>query len=273
MKNKRGQLTVFMILGIVLIIIFGLLLYLRSTNTEERIENELRKGAANVEAIKLYVDLCIKKTAVDGAYHIAEHGGYYKDNLLEQENKFSVLSQDHNFLMPIIWKPDNSIDYISAGDMETQYEDFIVNEIDDCVKEFEIFPDFDVKKGDSSAEVEIEDHEVIVEVNYPLTIKKGDMVTKVDKFPKVNVPVRIGWIRDEIISELLTIAEERGPRIHISYLLSLAPSMINVIPGSDESTLYYVINDKNSSIQRGMLVLHPDASNRQFLFNVALDFG
>jgi|GEM_PF-1582619 len=78
-KNKKAQITLFVILGLVLLIIFFLLITLKQC-TQPRTKNtrivlyELEAGS-----LKNYVTSCIRQTAMDGIEKIGENGGVIYD--------------------------------------------------------------------------------------------------------------------------------------------------------------------------------------------------
>lgn len=72
MHPKRGQITTFIIIGVVLIAVVGVFLYTRSQAGPEE-----EAVPADVAPIKMYVDQCLKQTAEDAVLDVAAQGGYY----------------------------------------------------------------------------------------------------------------------------------------------------------------------------------------------------
>ena len=88
--QKRGQVTTFIILGLLIVIAIILLLVILKvpigelkTGPSEEIARQLQ-----IESIKEYVDSCVKDTANNGLYIIGLQGGYINlpDKVLEIDN-------------------------------------------------------------------------------------------------------------------------------------------------------------------------------------------
>ncbi len=79
MREKRGQITIFIIIGIVLLFSTALIIYIRSQIAAPAAEAEIPRVAevpAELQPIKTYVEECALKTTKDGLKQILEKGGY-----------------------------------------------------------------------------------------------------------------------------------------------------------------------------------------------------
>src|SRR3989338_5292014 len=77
--KKRCQITLFIIIGIVILIIVGLLVYLATYITKKGIEKEITKSEKiplAAQPIKTYIETCLDKTAKDAIILIGKQGGY-----------------------------------------------------------------------------------------------------------------------------------------------------------------------------------------------------
>jgi len=85
MFKKRGQLTLFIILGIVLLFIFGFLLYARGLAEKKDIEKEITKTPSDYlqpERLNKYVSTCLDDVTKQGLLLIGLQGG----NIFESQN-------------------------------------------------------------------------------------------------------------------------------------------------------------------------------------------
>jgi hypothetical protein len=71
---KRGQITIFIIVGILILALVGSYFVLRSDLIKEELKSE--STGINTASIKIQVENCLKDTAEDGTIYLAEHGGY-----------------------------------------------------------------------------------------------------------------------------------------------------------------------------------------------------
>ncbi|MCD4760203.1 hypothetical protein K8R33_04940 [archaeon] len=96
--QKRGQVTVFIVVGIVILIVFALLFFLRSTITESSFEDEMNALTVpkQLEPVKIYLDSCLKQTVEEGVFILGEQGGYI--NLPEDIAQRSTLNPFSNTL-------------------------------------------------------------------------------------------------------------------------------------------------------------------------------
>jgi len=70
--KKRGQITVFIILGLVFLMFFLIILFTKSY----RIEKIGAISSGELNPIKNYVDLCVKSSASNSLYLLGVQGGY-----------------------------------------------------------------------------------------------------------------------------------------------------------------------------------------------------
>jgi len=73
MQNKKGQITIFIIIGIIIISIFMFIFIIKDNNI---VENNIQSTPSDVQPISLYIDSCLSKTALDGIYLVGQQGGY-----------------------------------------------------------------------------------------------------------------------------------------------------------------------------------------------------
>jgi hypothetical protein len=76
--HKRGQVTVFIILGIVIIALIGMLFFFRGDLIESIFEGETSGlfTSADIEPVKDVVQGCVEITLMDAIEHVSNQGGY-----------------------------------------------------------------------------------------------------------------------------------------------------------------------------------------------------
>ena len=75
---RRAQITLFIILGIIVLSVFGVSYYLLNYLGEDQhtaIVEEILDVPADVMPVKTYVDECVSKVAEDGIYYLSLQGG------------------------------------------------------------------------------------------------------------------------------------------------------------------------------------------------------
>src|SRR3989344_3975401 len=73
--QKRGQVTVFIIVGILILAVAGSYFYLRNEVFEA---DTPVTEATTLDSVQLYVEGCLDKVANEGLKLIGQQGGYYK---------------------------------------------------------------------------------------------------------------------------------------------------------------------------------------------------
>lgn len=268
--------TLFVILGLViLILLVGFVLFLKAPQ-------EAPKSDTVTSNVRDFIDTCIESTALQGAYTLGSQGGYYKFASITEP--FNVQFQEVDYSIGYVYRYESSPQNIllSITDMEKQYEEFMENELQKCIEDFAIFSDLgqiDIDTKKPSADVSIQEDKVFVEVDYPVTIKnkESNSISKISDFQRVTIPVRMGHIRD-IIQRIIELTIAKPDSVAIDYIDDLAVDNIHVVYGSAKAadtnpgTVYYVINDFESSIEKNNIIHKPHMENRLYMFNVAFDF-
>lgn len=226
-NTKRGQITVFIIVGILILFIIGIAFIYRSTIIEDKYETA-RKVAEKIplefNPIKVYTEDCLKIVAEQGLIQLGQQGGYINPvqwHSLEFSLKAPTDSDGIAFdaegpKIPywIYSKPKNNQQTIgltslrpNVRDMEADIERWIVEEMNSCIKDYRPF----TETGDYIESEKLEAHVtfvpggVDVALEYPLTIKRGAITSTISHF-FVQVPVDV--LRLYNIATSITQAEQ-----------------------------------------------------------------
>jgi len=191
--KKRGQVTVFVIIGIVILAAVVLFLAVR---------NKVYIGPANVENLqKEFIDFeveiqnCLDDYGVELITQIGLHGGYLspsKDTFrLYNDNKVSYLCYNQDK------KPTCMNRMLTKTYMEKELVDKFKERMTQGCLDLKGFQKLglDYKFGKLDVEVDIGDDSVVVFVNMPIEISKGDVKATADKF-KTNVNLPLGRLYD-----------------------------------------------------------------------------
>ncbi|MBU1111322.1 MAG: hypothetical protein ABIG93_04305 [archaeon] len=177
--QKRGQVTVFIIVGIIILAVAALIFYLGSLTTENLDdENEF----VQISSFQIFTEGCLQTIAEEGIFYIGESGGYY--NLDPLAFKYELRE---NLEVPIYvyydsyYIPDISI-------IESQLDMYIEDHLNECLANFSSFTKqgWEITGiGDFSVDSEIKPEFIEVKLNYPLSIEDNGLVTDVDHFEEV----------------------------------------------------------------------------------------
>lgn len=258
--EKKGNVSVFALFGLLLLTSVGLFFVLKS---ESSIVGPVQIDST--ERVARYVSNCLDNVALDAAYLAAGQGGY----ITLPTGHFEHVAQGQDIITAYSFEIDH-ITLLSLEDIESEIAGFIEEEIVMCTDGFSGFP-MQISEGLPSVTVDIQDEEIVVDMHYPLTITTEDSVKTLSDYSS-SVPVRLGKlhsIAEAIIAEAAWDTT-KGPNLNM--LSRLSQDNMRAYYGWTADSLYYVINDYDSSIQKGPVFFEPSVSNRQFLFNFALRY-
>lgn len=182
--GKSGQISNFMIIGLILILSVALFLVLKynilgNIGITDNVNEE-------VVPIKAYVESCAKSSLKDAIVLLGSQGGYVKFRPEIDQDPYSYIKLDDYGLFKTPYWYYNGYDRIpSLYYMESQISDYVKFGTVKCVDNFALFDkQYDITQGSMDVQTQIGDGRVTVMLDYPLVVKsKGlDTVNKISKF-------------------------------------------------------------------------------------------
>jgi hypothetical protein len=205
MKNKKAQISVFIIIGIVIVVALSLFLYFATEQTEKKMEQyQLEDIPEEVQPIRSYITTCINDIGVKAIFELGKHGGYIdpEDAILTgKELKFDENNPTEsdgisffNTKVPywLHMKSSNqcieceySKNIPSIQKIESQINQYIENKIDQCINSYSSF----TKEGFQITEITtphpktmIREKDIIINMEFELTVEKNGRKTNMKKF-------------------------------------------------------------------------------------------
>ncbi len=188
-RGKKGQVTIFFILAVVIIIIGAIILHFRSLSLEEEyVEPEL-------VPVKGYIDGCLGNVADTGIRLLGITGGYIEIPSRIENDPRAYLSLDPGgVLKNPYWWHDGISSVPSEDFIKFQLEDYITKNLKSCLDNFNAFRgEYKINElGELITTVTLTDDNVVVDVNYPLEVFYHLNKTKLELHDfKQTVPVRL----------------------------------------------------------------------------------
>ncbi len=229
MQNKRGQVTLFIIIAIVLVGAVGLYLSLSgkiggATPTE-------------VEEVYVFVQECIENTGEEAVFEISKNGGYY-------------IAPDFSIDNGIPYYYAEGISYMpSKEDVAQSLSRYINDALFFCTRGFADFTEYQIDEEDVQTTTEIQDEKVILNIEYPLRISKGENIYQLRDFKDIEVNVRLGVIYDsvaQIITDQLTQED-----ICLSCILdiTLENDLYVDMVDYDDETVVFIVRDETVEME------------------------
>lgn len=168
-RGRKGQVTVFMILALVVLLAGSFFFYLSRGGSffeSDYVQPEL-------VPIKNYVENCIKNIADDGLERMGLSGGYIQIPEKISSNPNAYLSEyiSSEFKIPYWWyKGIESVP--PEGFMQSQLRNYVRNGLDSCINEFEPFNStFAINDiGDPIVDVQFNEEDTTINLEYNLEV-------------------------------------------------------------------------------------------------------
>jgi len=185
--KSRGQMTVFIILGVVVLVILllGIVFYNQGNLTVFLKETQ--------RPVPYYVDECMKFNIVDGSVILTSQGGFiynYDPNVSTTKRTFAYSIHNGENTSP------------SYEFMQNELARYIEENIDACIDES---PFILQKNGTPRARVKIYPERIYAELDYVISTQVGDSLQTYDEFAASHdVPLgRMLQLRDEVVTDML----------------------------------------------------------------------
>ena len=216
---KKGQLTAFIIIGIVLLL--AVIIFVSTQVSKKPGLEEITYPGQ--QELRSYIDACARPAAIEGMELIRKQAGYIA---VPDNTDVLLVGNDQ---VPY-WLTANAFRVPTLAFMENQLADFINDKVKECAKDFSPLKEqgFTVEAGNIDTNVEMADA-VIATINYPITMSKADVAFTTEKFI-VSLPINMKKIHD--IAATLAVYEDR-----LGFIEEHTNKLISVFSGVDEDKL------------------------------------
>lgn len=177
---KKGQITPFIILGILIIIATSTFIYINQLDNKG-LDVEINQKYVmdgSIEPVRMYIESCLKQISEEPIKNIGKSGGYLEPNDYKyyDENKISYLCIDKDN-----YGCTNTV--LLKEEMEEQIAEIVKKDIDSCIN-LKIFEEqgYKIEEEPIDIEVRIGLDEVEVKAHYPLLFKKNSSTLKIENF-------------------------------------------------------------------------------------------
>ncbi|PIU75588.1 hypothetical protein COS75_03510 [Candidatus Pacearchaeota archaeon CG06_land_8_20_14_3_00_35_12] len=266
MLNKRGQITLYIIIAIVIVAAVLFFVFLMPKIQEAGMTEAQAKAFLESRApqLKNYVQDCMKTTARKSINTLGRQGGYIIPRPARIGLPYAVMS-DAPIMNYALFYDKNAGENVnllpSINEMQTELSNFMTVNLDfyNCVGNFGSFKNqMEITPGILTIQNSTFGNNIIITFSYPLTIKKGKASMIVDNYA-VSIPIDLVKIRDvaaQVVNGYMTgknpivIESELARIIEInlrtnpdSEIMSLGSSSYSEIPSDSAGVIY---NSKNT---------------------------
>lgn len=194
-KNKRGQVTIFIIIAIILVAGVILFFQFKDSLIKQKIPSSFEPVYNNF----LY---CLEENTKIGINLLESQAGYIELPEFEPGSSYMPFSSQLDFL----GNPVPYWYYVSANNiqreqipskknMENQLSSFVESKIHDCDFESYYESGFEIDQGEVEASVSIQESQVKVKLNFPFVITKAGETASINSH-ELNVKSNLGSLYD-----------------------------------------------------------------------------
>ena len=250
MKSRSAQATIFMIVGLIIIIGGGIFFY--STRQSQPLNAEKgivqQQVPVQFDPVKSYAEDCVSSVSIEGLKIIGKQGGYisFSNRTLNRqaftisknptESEAVSFTENSDLKIPYWWhlksanscrgncefsskKPDLRQ---SDNSIEKQLERYIDSRLDYCINNFEPFTQqgFSIlEKGKAKSDVIVSSNDIAVAVDYPVKMESQGTTIDFRQFA-ARIPVNLQRIYE--LSEKVTSLEAKHHYIEKHVLNAIA---------------------------------------------------
>ena len=225
--EKRGQLTIFIIVALV-VIGFVVLFFAFQNNLIQQPTNP------NADRVSNFVKDCIEQEGIKAVYQVGRNGGYFFAPNKSTESGIAIYYELGKVYIP------------SKKQVEDEISFLLGERVFFCTNYFENFLDINVTDAELSIKTDIQNEKVIFNVDYPITIAKGESKSTLKNF-NVEIPIRAGIVYNSVAEFM---RNQTAGNICLSCLSDiLTKNNIQVdMRDYDEDKVVFIFKDENSKI-------------------------
>src|SRR3989344_3413256 len=221
--DKKGQLTIFAVLGIVIAFVFLLVYFIESGVLNKMAVSDVAKslGLSREEnVVRDYVEKCVDETGKNALLLAGAQGGYI---FPERYAVFEGIKVSYGYYDgKNVLADKNTI----GNEIERYYEIMLPS----CIDEIKIY---EIIKGNLSSNVVIGQDAVDVNINYPAWIIKSRSKTMVEPRYNAIYNLSLGKMRD-VANNLVEGTAKNEEGIDIGYLIDIGDDFfVNVVPNDE----------------------------------------
>jgi len=236
--KKKAQLTLFIIIGVVIVVaILGIVLI---TNLEN---SETKTNSPEILEVVNYIEGCLEDTSKQGIVEVSRKGGYYPKSTDTTILDIPYYVKDGVNLMP------------SKEEYSKAISNYIGDKIQECLNDYKSLGDFKITNGEREIETVIENDSTTIFYTTNEVVETAGKKYEMAEF-KLTQPSKLGTLYEE--AEYLVSSQMILPgSICLSCVLEISTSEnLDVITNElDDGTVIYAITDNKELINNEPLSL------------------
>ena len=220
---KRGQVTLFIIIGIVLVFIVAFIFIVVPKKEKTDTEKE------RVEIIN-YIDNCLSSVSDNALFLLGKQGRIYpKSYIITNEGSIEYY----------YFEGKNNL--VSLNELEQEVSDYIKKDIDNCIDNFDFF-NYKVEKKEPKVTTSFKKYDTYFEMEYPILINIGESQIEIKNFYKRS-DLRIRYMY-EYANEIVDNTVENKKILDTNFIISKDDIRFKLYPIDEEKVVYEITDQK-----------------------------
>lgn len=246
---KRGQITIFFILGLIIVAGISVIFMYRQTVFEtiglEKLVGE-EALPQQVEAVKDYAEECAKSTAEKGLILLGMQGGYTDIGIRQASDKLVTEDfTDYKGTAYLYYKGQNNVPSVERVNVELSK--YLDQRLSDCAKDD--FPGLKVTFGKPVTKTNVLEKKVEFEINWGIVVKKDESEYKIKTINFDMPKLRLGELRnivDQIVNKHI---ELKADTTCLSCLVDIsAEKDIKIDVQTIDDDIFFMLTDEKSEL-------------------------
>lgn len=210
--NKRGQVTIFIILGIVIVAVLAWVFFIGDLNFREEMtpEDARRFVSSQIQPVRNLVEGCVEDSAWIVLRSMGQYGGHVVPRIDQNNPHFELLmpTGDYTSVNYVAYRENGDFvnKFSSVNEMEKEFETYLggvalhpsnSEGFSDCIKKsFDLYKkDFDKIEPIQDPTVDVDfGRNIRIKVNYPVVLARSSYETVIEDYI-VELPVDMNEIR------------------------------------------------------------------------------
>lgn len=223
--NKRGQVTIFIILAILIVVAALSYFLFRDTITS-------RVGNVGGNEVNIYVQNCLEQVTEGAVLEVGQGGGYFERPEFSTSNGITYY-----------YGENEEFHFFLKDGLEEEVSLAVGAKLNECVGSFSEFGNYDkINAGNISVSSEILDEKIKIFVDYPIQLIKGDDVLMLTDF-EYEISSRLGLIYEVVDKMVYEEPLKKGICLSCNFDHALESGLNIDYFDYGENTVIFVVTD------------------------------
>lgn len=247
--EKRGQVTVYIIIGVLIVLVTLLYILARHSLVTSDLETEkaVSLDTFSPDSVRAYVDSCFKRTAENAILLSGLQGGLIYPRLYEESLHRGLLSVPYYFSSLGLSIPQET-------EISTDASFYISQNIRGCLVDLN-YPGYELEYASPNIMVEMSNDSIYFKMSFPISLSSEEETISIDGDYTRKVPTRY-FQMFKLANEIAKNTEKDPMYIDLSRLNDIKNDGFNVytLLQDNDTAILYIIEDNIYKISNSSVV-------------------